>query len=258
MTLTDLGRQYYEDTEAAVQAIKDASNKLARSETDLVYRIRLLASPYVGTEVLPELLVPFHAAHPNVLVDVELSLSPPSLTGRGFDLAIWGGPLPSSNLVQVSLQNEGFGLFAVPAYLASTDAPKTPEDLVDHSCILMRPEGKSPHWDLRGPDGTVKITPPPTFTGNDVVFLRNLVLQGGGIGPLPIVMARRWQASGALTRVLCDYILPGLPLHLLFPNRAYTTRPVENLKLAIKDWSKHLELPVLQIFGTSHSPRSDE
>lgn len=240
MALTDLGRQYFEEVEAAVQAIQDASSKLVQGKTEMVYRLRLIASPDVGTEILPEILVQFRARHPNILVDVELTVTPPSLTGQKFDIAIWGGPLPSSNLIRVTLQNSDFGLFAAPAYLKNSDILQSPEDLAKHSCILMRPEGRAPRWDLRGPEGTMKIAPPPTFTANDIAFLRNMVLQGGGIGPLPIAMARRWEASGALTRVLPEYAIPGLPLYLLYPNRAFTSRPIETLKKTICDWSRRL------------------
>lgn len=246
MTLTDLGRQYFEDVEAAVQAISDASSKLVQSETGLVYRLRLLASPDVGTEILPQLLVPFQAEHPNILIDVELTSTPPNLSGRGFDLALWGGPLPTSNLVRVTLQDDNFGLFAAPSYLERAGEPQTHDDLMGHSCILLRPDSQAPKWELRGPEKLHKFTPPQTFTANDVAFLRNMVLQGGGIGPLPIGMAQRWCAAGALVRVMPDYKMPGLPLYLLFPNRTYTTEPVKTLKRAIHAWSKNLERTAVQ------------
>ena len=240
MALTGLGQQHFEEVEGAVQAIKDASDKLAREQAQMTYRLKLIASPDVGTEILPEILVRFRSNHPNVLVDVELTVTPPSLTGQKFDLAIWGGQLPSSNLMRITLQNDNIGLYAANAYLAKHGQPSSPSDLMKHNCILMRPEHSEPSWKLIGPEGTSTIKPPPTFTANDLAFLRNTILHAGGIGPLPTAMARRWEVTGALARVLPEYALPGLPLYLLYPSRAFTSRATEALKDAITAWSKGL------------------
>lgn len=34
--------------------------------------------------------------------------------------------------------------------------------------------------------------------------------------------------------------MPGLPLYLRYPNSAFTSRPTETLKKAIRDWSRRL------------------
>lgn len=237
MALTDLGQRYFDEVEGAVIAIKDAAGRLTQDEARIKHRLKLIASPDMGTEILPEILVPFRNRYPNVLIDVELTVTPPSLSGQKFDLAIWGGDLPNSNLMCVTLQNDDFGLYAAPAYLARNGSPNVPGELIDHDCVLLRPEHSVPSWKLVGPEGSSSIKPPPTFTANDMAFLRNIVLQGGGIGPLPTIMVRHWEASGALVRVLPDHVLPGLPLYLLQPRHAFRTRASEALKHAVKQWS---------------------
>ncbi len=238
MALTDLGQRYFDEVLDAVQSIKDASDRLTRNEANMPYRLKLIASPDVGTEIIPEILVKFREKNTNVFVDVELTVTPPSLTGQKFDLALWGGPLPDSTLLCTTLQDSEFGLYAAPSYLQRRGYPRRPEDLESHDCILVRPDHGVQTWKLQSPQGPHTVTPPPSFSTNDLAFLRNTVVQGGGIGPMPTLMARRWEAQGALERVLPDYAMAGMPLYLLQPSRAFQTRAIEALKTSIIDWHR--------------------
>ncbi|MEM9360307.1 MAG: LysR family transcriptional regulator, partial [Pseudomonadota bacterium] len=233
MTLTGLGERYYDGIVVAVQAIQDVSKSLASSAEDTPMTLRLITSPDVGTELLPDILAEFRSSHPKVSVDVSLTLIAPSPTGQKFDLALWGGALADSNFICTTLQDSEFGLYASPTYIERRGLPDQPVDLTDHECILMRPDRASPKWTLIGPKGKKTLSPKPTLSTNDVAFLRNTVLAGCGIGPMPQIMASRWTKLGSLVRVLPDYTMAGYPLYLLQPSKNFPVSATEALKTAI-------------------------
>ena len=77
-------------------------------------------------------------------------------------------------------------LVASPEYLAVNGAPKSPEDLADHKCLVYKLNVSPAEWYIRSEDGPlskIRLTWP--LTANNAEALHSAALGGLGIALLP-------------------------------------------------------------------------
>src|ERR1044072_6110485 len=80
------------------------------------------------------------------------------LVQERVDLAIRIAELTDSTSIVRTLAPNRRLIVASPDYLKTHPAPKEPEDLLDHNCLLLRfPGSKQFRWTLQGPDGPITL-----------------------------------------------------------------------------------------------------
>ena len=124
--------------------------------------------------------------HPEVDVQLQLSVNPPALTDNAFDLCIRFGAPPDARVIARRIAGNRRLLCASPAYLARRGTPKVPNDLVRHSCIGIR-QGEEAYgvWRLTPVKGRKPVTEAVKTRGtratNDGGIAVNWALDGYGI-----------------------------------------------------------------------------
>jgi DNA-binding transcriptional LysR family regulator len=137
---------------------------------------------------------PTHVPLPRLDVDIIFMVSPPN---------------DSSRMIR-SYPCAKRGLFASKEYLREYGNPKSPLELVNHSCIGIN------RWELTN-DQTTMI-PPVVFhvTTGDPVVSRQLATDGVGIVVLPLWMAKAPGLRDVLIQVLPDWAPSPIPLVALY------------------------------------------
>ena len=110
-------------------------------------------------------------------------------------------------------------LYAAPAYLDQHDAPRQPADLAAHECITLRAAPHVTRWQLQGAAGAAEVAVQGRFAANNLGLMRSLAEQGMGIAVLSHSLAHEALAAGRLLRVLPDWALPDLPVHVVMSSR---------------------------------------
>jgi DNA-binding transcriptional LysR family regulator len=131
------------------------------------------------------------------------------ITASSCDLAVRAhtGPLSDSRLVQRTLAQAPWFLFARPDYLERRGTPLTPEDLAGHDTLIMLRTGWPVAWKLKHPSrGEVTVPIAPRLAGNDLLMLKEAARCGMGIVALPGYICRDLLSSGELKRMLPDWI----------------------------------------------------
>jgi len=133
-------------------------------------------------------------------------------------VAIRAAPrLSDSSLVARKLGEVELGLYAAPSYLKKHGAPGSKDDLARHACVVFRGEELSRTWPLIGPDGDAGAVVQGHVGGDDLGFVRAIVLAAGGIGLLPSFNCAADVAGGRLVRILPKLHARGATLYLLHP-----------------------------------------
>jgi DNA-binding transcriptional LysR family regulator len=101
------------------------------------------------------------------------------------------------------------GFFASPAYLERRGAPARLEQLALHEGLWPSPP-RGQRAFSPGPSA-----PAPAVQCADFGFLAEVARSGGGVALLPLFLAARDVATGALVRVLPEFALGGAPLYLV-------------------------------------------
>jgi DNA-binding transcriptional LysR family regulator len=219
-TLTEAGRLLALNAAPHVNALRDLSAGVGREADEVFGTLRVTAPADIGTLVLAPLIAAFTARHPRIRIEVELSMRVVDLVREGFDLAIRIAAtrsLPSSTLIARKLARLELGLYAGATYLARRSAPKRADDLLEHEHVLFNGrEGRSVLV-LEDARGTQRLSVKGRVVSNDFFFVREAILSGAGIGPLPWFVAESELAAGRLIRVLPDQRLAGSTAYLVHP-----------------------------------------
>jgi DNA-binding transcriptional LysR family regulator len=228
LNLTEAGAAYYERVSRALSELGEANAAARELQGEPKGTVRLTAPPDTG--FLAGIVVRFVRRHPGIRVEVVLAGRRVDLVAEGFDLALRAGRLDDSSLIARRLGQVDHRLFATPRYLERRGMPARLSKLSEHDCVLFRPTGGKNQWQLQGPSGveTVEVTGP--IGGDEFSFLRKVVLGGTGIGLLPSFLCARDVAKGKLARLLPEYALRGVGLHLVYPSSRYLPQRVALLR----------------------------
>jgi DNA-binding transcriptional LysR family regulator len=145
------------------------------------------------------------------------------LIGERFDLAIRMGTLDSdAALVARKIDEQSFGLYASPIYLALHPAPKRPDDLEHHAAVrLLSGRGSAIAWKLMRGKAVWEGVPPGRLTLNSLDVIQQLLQDGAGIGALPDRFVAEDLRLKRLVRVLPEWCLPAVPAWAVMPMRRY-------------------------------------
>lgn len=119
----------------------------------------------------------FSAKFPNVKYEFIQDASRKDMIDGKVDLIIDGSPIDIPGLNKINLFNSRRRLYASPIYIAQHGIPKTPQDLLNHNCIISlshHPE-KTWHFDNK------EITPHAILESHDGWLNVQAAVQGIGI-----------------------------------------------------------------------------
>jgi LysR family transcriptional activator of dmlA len=224
MSLTPEGELYLENARRILAEIDGMADLLGATKATPKGLLRVNATLGFGRSHVAPLISRFVRKHPQVEVQLQLSVNPPPLTEDTFDVCIRFGAPPDSRVIARRIAANRRLLCASPTYLAKHGVPRVPNDLTHHNCIGIR-QGDEAYgvWRLssgRGKAMTAEaIKTRGNLTTNDGEIAVNWALDGHGI-----VMRAEWDIerhlrSGRLVQVLPQYHTPDADIHAVYPQR---------------------------------------
>jgi DNA-binding transcriptional LysR family regulator len=133
--LTDEGVIFLQACRRVLEDIGEAERSV-RSDALPVGRLRVSAAVLWGQDSIVPLLPEFMARYPKLEVHLSLTDRYVDLIEEKVDVAIRLGRLADSSLVARKIGEVRRIIVATPAYLARQGRPKTPDDLLNHDCLL--------------------------------------------------------------------------------------------------------------------------
>jgi DNA-binding transcriptional LysR family regulator len=230
VSLTEAGTVFYEGVSQSFTAIQEAAAAVMELEAGLRGPIRITAPADAGVWVLASAVARFGRLHPGVHVDVVLTGRIVDLIEEGFDLALRAGPMRDSSLIARKIGTAATALYASSRYLARHGAPTQLAELAKHRCVLFRATRGRATWTLTGPNGPESVEVSGPLSADDFSFVQRTLQSGAGVGFLPVFIGDREVARGRLSRVLPDHLVPGAPLHLVYPSTQHIPRRVAVLR----------------------------
>jgi len=219
---TSDGRELFASVAPAVGSVRSAARALEPATRKPKGRLRVTAPTDICATFLADVLVAFSERYPQVPLDFKLSNEHTDLVDEGFDVAVRAASKlgDSTTLVARKLGPLSKGLYAAPAYLARHGVPAKPGDLAAHHCVVFRAHDLVRTWELHGPNGAE--LPPLSvrgrINGDDLAFVRAMLVAGAGIGLLPQINCAADEANGRLVRVLPGFQARGATLYIVYPS----------------------------------------
>ncbi|MGQ7247401.1 LysR family transcriptional regulator [Halomonas sp. V046] len=223
LSLTAEGERYLARGSALLDELDELEESLGRDREALAGPLRINATFGFGRRHIAPLLSTFCTQHPGIEATLELSNFPAPLA-EGVDLGIRVGDPPDSRLVARRLLVSRRIPCAAPAYLERHPAPRVPQDLARHRCLVLR-ENDSDFTQWRfvarhaGQTQAVKVAGP--MSSNDGEVVKRLALDGHG------VLLRSWWdvheeiGDGKLVALLDGWHGVRADFHAVYPQRRH-------------------------------------
>jgi len=222
--VTDAGEDFYRHAVAMLREAELAETLALPEDAVAIACARCTAGVATMQTAMADIIADFLVKFPKVNVVAHASDRTVDIVGENFDVAIraHSDPLPDSNLVQRTLAPAPWYLFAGAEFLAQNGEPQSPKDLQGHPSLFMMRSGVAPVWKLRHTrQARDEIVMPltPRLLGDDMIGLQQAAIRGLGVVALPGYVCRNAVRSGALRRVLPDWVAGDSTLTALVPYR---------------------------------------
>jgi len=205
---TEAGQLYYDRCRQILETLDETENQIRALENAPAGRIRVLAQPFFGRSALARLFRTFQQSYPEVFIDLTLSEGVAAVSRDAFDVSILLERAEEERLVARELAQLPTILCASRGYLERCGRPRCEADLVDHGFIQITTPSHvdTPRWSKTR-----------AFIVNDVDMAYHAMLEGMGIGMLPLYVVRRDIERNRVDQLLPDLQVANQSVWLSYP-----------------------------------------
>lgn len=228
VVLTDAGKALLARVEPALIELDGAKDVMSAFRNTPTGTLRLNVPISAANLVMPRIIPPFMAAHPDISVEILTEESFVDVVAAGCDAGIRYGERLQQDMVAIPIgpRVQRSATAAAPSYLDRHGRPTHPRALVDHDCIRARfPSGAIVDWEFERNDEVITIVPRGQLLveiGGGVELAIQSAIAGSGI----IYLFEQWLQphleSGALEPVLRPWWQPFQGPYLYYPNHNLT------------------------------------
>ena len=223
VSITAAGTALYDRMAPLLRSMTAAIGELPEREEEPSGTLRVTAPVDLGVTLLAEVVSRYTALYPAVLVELHLTGRVVDLVAERFDVALRVGmKLEDSSLVVRRVTPIVLRVFASPLYLARRGTPRSEADLSGHEWVVFRsgPQKLRVAGDRAAPGTHGRIE------CDDLLFVRDAVRAGAGLGLLPEFLADPEVLAGTLVRVLPRFERQAGHLHVVTPAAKHVPRKV--------------------------------
>jgi DNA-binding transcriptional LysR family regulator len=221
--VTDAGEEFYRHAVVMLREAEQAETAIRHRLNEPTGTVRCTAAVATMQFAMRDIVADFLIRYANVNIVAHVTDQNADIVGENYDVAIRShtDPLPDSTLVQRRLTPAPWFVFAGAAYLDANEVPQTPKDLRSHPSLFMMRTGVAPAWRLRRLSSAKEVLVPltPRLLSNDMIGLKQAAIAGLGVVALPGYVCRDEVRSGALRRVLPNWLAGDSTITALIPYR---------------------------------------
>jgi DNA-binding transcriptional LysR family regulator len=221
VSVTDAGLRLLERLRPAINQIDGALEDLNRERSRPFGRLRIYATYMAATAVIAPLWARFLTTYPEVHLEVQIGEAPIDIVAEGFDAGIGPQDRAAADWTVVRVMGPvKVAVVGAPSYMVRRGRPRTPDDLIRHSCVQYRrggPNGDVFEWPFERSGKARKISVPGQIMVNNPDLAVRAAVDGLGIAYTIEAQAEPFLRSGQLVRFLEDWTPSFEGLFLYYP-----------------------------------------
>jgi DNA-binding transcriptional LysR family regulator len=217
VSLTDVGASFLERVRPALQQLADAMDTVNEFRSTPRGTLRINTSSAAAARIFEPLVLPFLERYPEMSVDIVTDGRLIDIVAGGFDAGIRLAEAVPQDMVAVPCGPPiRFVVVAAPQYLEGRKRPRSPADLLSHSCVRRRLQsGALLHWDFEKNGRSLEIDVRGALTLDSEELVVMAALRGVGLAWLNSWSVEKLLAEGRLVTLLDDWCptFPGICLY---------------------------------------------
>ena len=225
VALTEAGDAYLARLRPILAALDEAEQSAQAQTRAMSGTVRIAATPSLALHLMAPLAAEFRIEHPQVTLDVHVELSAEAFV-EDYDLTLLVADATfDAAVVARRLIDSDRLLCAAPHYLQRAGTPREPADLARHAAVTLKiptvPVASA--WRIeRIADATaVEVAMRSAFVSNHIEVLLRAVLDGCGIGALPMHLVAPYVARGELVHLLPGWRSGHSVVYAALPSRKF-------------------------------------
>jgi DNA-binding transcriptional LysR family regulator len=227
MNLTDTGRTYYQQSVRILEDVLETELATSQAHATLKGRLKVALPTSFGLMHLGPVINEFSIAHPQIEFDLDFNDREVDLMQEGFDLAIRIAKLADSSLIARRLTSIQAVMCASPGYLERMGTPQSPDDLINHQCLVYNLIRDFEYWQLIDAQNKLKkVKIQPYLKASNGEFLRDAAVAGLGITLMPTFIVHKALKSGVLIPLLTTYRRPQIDAYAIYPQTHHLSQRV--------------------------------
>jgi len=229
MNLTDNGRAFYHQCVRILEDVLEAELTTSQAHGTLKGSLKVALPSSFGLMHMGPAINEFLKEHPQIKFDLDFNDREVDLIQEGFDLAVRIANLPDSSLIARRLAPIQAVMCASPDYLEHMGIPQSPDELIEHQCLVYSLLRDFEYWHLSDAKGNViKTKIRPYLKSSTGEFLRDAAVEGLGIVLVPSFIAYKEIDRGTLVPLLEDYKPPQINAYAVYPQTRHLSLRVRS------------------------------
>ncbi|MBO9708329.1 MAG: LysR family transcriptional regulator [Caulobacter sp.] len=233
---TEAGERLLARLGPALADIDAALSEVAAFRDRPAGRLRINIARSAARWLLAPRLGGFLNAYPQVRAEIVCEDGLTDIVAGGFDCGVRLGESLQADMIATPIGGElSQALVASPDYVAACGAPRRPEDVLDHRCLLFRRGGGQPWpWEFEREGREVVVDPPGVLLSDENEVIRRACLDGAGLAFLMRDLVTPDIQAGRLVSLLDEWCEPFPGFFLYYPSR----RQLSPALRAFIDWMR--------------------
>lgn len=219
MRLTPQGQTLLDYAVRAFELLDEGESLVTADRGELVGTLRVAAPSDLTRSTLLPWFDEFLALHAGVQLSLSVGDRPLDVMRDEVDVALRYGALADSRLVARPFAMTNPLLIASPGYLRRHPAPKAPQDLAQHNCLIFNRGGRANRvWRFAQKGQWTDVRVNGNRSVDDASLAREWAVAGHGITLKSSLDVRDDIRQGRLVRLLPAWETEAYPLHALLPS----------------------------------------
>lgn len=229
---TEAGQLYFDRVFPAVAELTAAQQQAMEVSQTPRGTLRVTAPSVFAEKQLAPLLPEFAQRYPELRVELLLMDAYLDLIAERIDVAIRVGSLQDSTYRLQKLRSMEFFVCAGPGYLEQHGLPESPEEIINHSCLLFPRRNHSLSWLFKDETGQVTEIPiQGQYLITNSAAIRECAISNMGLTLLPDWLIEKDIAAGNLVRLFNHYKVTATDftsaVWLLYPSQTFIPRKTQ-------------------------------
>jgi DNA-binding transcriptional LysR family regulator len=213
--VTEAGQRYLDDARRIIAEVDEADDAVAGINAAPRGHLTVTAPVLFGRLYVIPGIIDYLQRYPAMDVSTVFVDRVTNLLEEGIDVGVRIGELPDSSMRAIAVGTVRRLIVAAPSYLERHGAPRTPQELAQHTIVASSGSSVPPDWRFLhgGAAQSLRVKPRRGVNNNDSAI--EAVRCGFGIARLLSYQAAALLESGELVALLEDYATPAVPVHII-------------------------------------------
>lgn len=214
--LTFAGEALFKHAQSIIHELQFIKNTVNSLQNKAQGTLRITSPKGYADYILAPNLPRFLEEYPDISLEMNHCGVNLDLVKEKIDIAIRITHEPPLDKIAKRIGSDRMVICASPTYLEKHSQPKTPQQLIDHRCLVYSSEKSIDQWPFYENNKPITIPVKSRVASNSVQVLLQAAIDGQGIARLPYFAVKESENSGILQIILSDYNVQDTPVYAIF------------------------------------------